>query len=92
MEKNTLELAIALQKRITHLEILKYHLKPSICNGVGVCGTTNMSQVVTYRYNFWSTNRDNMHDNDLIMRAGIKAMHDEVCRLLTIAEKDLKLL
>ena len=90
MDKQTLEKANLLNDRIDMLSIMKRELRPEHCNGVGICGHTPKNGSVRYQFNLHSTHSSNTADNDLIMRVGIKAMYNEVCRLLEFAEADLK--
>ena len=88
MDRETLEKAIALSDRIGKLEILERDLRPGFCNGVGVCATLSAkTPAVTYRYDFRSSKSDT-DDRSLIMRIGIEAMHEEVCRLLVEAKHE----
>lgn len=92
MDRQTLEKANSLNDRIKRLETMKRELRPEHCNGVGICGHTPRNESVRYQFNLHSIHKSNTGDNDLIMRVGIKAMYDEVCRLLEFAEADLKAL
>jgi hypothetical protein len=92
MNKETLEKANLLNDRIDELSIMKRELRPKHCNGVGICGHTPKNESVRYQFNLHSTHDSNTADKDLIMRVGINAMYNEVCRLLEFAEADLKAL
>jgi|GEM_PF-5781600 len=93
MDRKTLEKANSLNDRIERLEEMKRDLRPEHCNGVGVCGrTVKNEQNPMYSYHLWSTHKSNTDDRSLIMRVGIKAMYDEICRLLEFAKADLKAL
>jgi len=91
MKRETFKKAEELNKRIKYLSILKMDLRPKFCNGVGVCAKYKKNNFKThYIHNFWSTHVLNTDDDSLIMEAGIKAMYDEVCKLLEEAEKELE--
>jgi len=91
MDKETISKANVLIERIDKLKGMQIEMRPQFCTGVGVSGTTKKNDDRTYyAYDLWSLNKTETDDNSLIMYAGIKAMHGEVCRLLELAEEDLE--
>lgn len=89
MEAIKLAKANELRDRINKLAIMQRELRPEFCNGVGICASNKQNDDHTYyQFDLWSTHKTNTDDNSLIMRVGIAAMYDEVCRLLGEAEKD----
>lgn len=62
---------------------MRRELRPEFCTGVGICASHKKNDSHTYyQIDLWSTHKTNTDDNSLIMRVGIVAMYNEVCRLL----------
>jgi len=90
MNRDTLYKANELVDEINRLKGMQIKLRPQFCNGVGICGSREVNERHTkYKYNLWSTHSSNKGANELVMEAGIKAMYDKVCELLSELENEL---
>lgn len=93
MDRQTLKKSNSLNDRIEKLETMQRDLRPKHCNGVAIDGRMiKNQQYPSYKYHLWSTHDSNTDDRSLIMRVGIEAMYNEVCRLLEFVKADLKAL
>ena len=94
MERETIEKANALCKRLDHLsEMIETLLSNNGCSsiGFGLLGRT-IGTDPHYKFNIHSLFDTNTGDECQIARAGIKAMYEKAIELEEAAEKELKAL
>ena len=80
-----------LEERMNWLQDFVRDTRPEHCNGLGIVNKRmGTNEPMSYEYTLHSTHNSNTGDQDLIMRIGIKAAHDEAVRLRNEVMEEFK--